>query len=180
MTTATTTRDGQRQRLYDAEQQVAVQLRLATEGARTVRVAGSTLVVPLERRFGDLAGVQRYLDVVRGTTAFRSAFPRAAAAPLRARARRGSAAAHYEPPGTVAVPFDRAGAWAARELVVLHELAHHAAHHDLLPGPAHGPAYAGALVRLVGDVIGPEIALLLTAALHDHDVRVAHLANGEG
>ncbi len=50
-----------------------------------------------------------------------------AAEPLAVRARRGTTAAHYEYDGdlaTIAVP-DRHTTWALRELVVLHEIAHH-------------------------------------------------------
>ena len=164
-------RDSQRQRLYDAEQQVRRQLELAAAGARTVRVASSTIVLPLEVRFGALAAAQRYVDALRSTAAFRRAFPQAAATPLRLRPRRGDSRAHYEPPDTIAVHQPEHGsAWSLRELVVLHETAHHAAHHDLPPEPAHGPGYAGAFAWLVTEAMGGEVGLLLSTALAEHRV----------
>jgi putative metallohydrolase (TIGR04338 family) len=164
-------RDSQRQRLYDAEQQVRRQLELAAAGARTVTVGSSSIVLPLEVRFGSLEAVQRYCDAVRGATEFQRRFPRAAAAPLRVRARRGDRHAHYEAPDTIALHQPEQGsAWALRELVVLHELAHHAAQHDLPGEPPHGPAYAGAFLCVVADAMGPETGLLLTSALADHGV----------
>ena len=166
----------QRQRVYDAEHQVRRQLELAAAGARTITVAASTLVLPLEVRFGTLDAAQRFTDGVLGTDAFSRAFPRAADVPLRLRRRRGDRHAHYEAPGTIAVPAAAGGSsWGLRELVVLHEIAHHAAHHDLAPAPAHGPGYAGAVVRLVTDIMGPEVGLLLTTAFADHGVAVAHI-----
>lgn len=166
-------RDNQRQRLYDAESQVRRQLELAAAGARTVTVAASTVVLPLEVRFGALETAQRYTDGVRGTHAFAASFPRAAVTPLRLRRRRGGSQAHYEAPGTIALHQPPTGtAWSLRELVVLHEIAHHAAHHDLPPEPAHGPAYAGAFIRVVTDTLGPETGLLLTTAFAEHGVRV--------
>lgn len=164
-------RDTQRQRLYDAEQQVRRQLELAAAGARTMTVAASTITLPLEVRFGSLEAAQRYTDGVRSMTAFRTRFPRAAEAGLRLRARRGDRRAHYEAPGTIALHVPEHGdAWSLRELVVAHEIAHHAAHHDLPAEPPHGPRYAGALVRIVSDTLGPEVALLLSTALAEHGV----------
>ena len=147
------------------------QLEFAAAGARTVTVAASTVVLPLEVKFGSLDAAQRYVDSIRTTDSFQTAFPRAAKAPLRLRARRGDRSAHYEAPGTIALHAPEHGtAWSLRELVVLHEVAHHAAHHDLPAEPAHGPNYAGAFVRIVGDALGPETALLLTTAFADHRV----------
>lgn len=166
-------RDIQRQRVYDAEQQVRRQLEFAAAGARTISVAASTLVLPLEVRFGSMDAAQQYVDGVRGTDRFSDAFPQAAQAPLRLRARRGDRSAHYEAPGTIALHEPEHGAgWSLRELVVLHEVAHHAAHHDLPAEPAHGPNYAGAFVRIVSDVLGPETALLLTTAFAEHRVAI--------
>ena len=164
-------RDAQRQRLYDAEAQVCRQLAFAARGARTVEVAGSTLTLPLEVRFGTLEAAQEYVDAVRRSEAFAALFPRAARVPLRVRRRAGGRAAHYEPPDVIALHEPAHGAaWALRELVVLHEVTHHGAQHDGLPGPPHGPAFAAALVELVGVVVGPEVGLLLTTAFAEHGV----------
>lgn len=166
-------RDRQRQRVYDAEQQVRRQLELAAAGARTVTVAASTVVLPLEVRFGALEGAQRYVDGVQATAAFRLHFPRAAAVPVTVRQRKAGRHAHYEAPGTIALHDPAgAGAWSLRELVVLHELAHHAAHHDLPPGATHGPGYAGAFLRVVADTLGGEVGLLATTAYAEHGVGV--------
>jgi putative metallohydrolase (TIGR04338 family) len=164
-------RDSQRQRVYDAETQVCRQLEFAAAGARLVEVAGSTVTVPLEVRFGSLAAAQSYVDAVVSSAAFAGLFPTAARVPVRVRTRAGDRAAHYEPPGTIALhePVSGTG-WALRELVVLHEVAHHGAHHDGLDGPEHGPAFAGALLALTQAVIGPEVGLLLAAAYADHGV----------
>jgi putative metallohydrolase (TIGR04338 family) len=164
-------RDTQRQRLYDAEAQVCRQLELAAAGARLIEVAGSTLAPRLEVRFGSMAAAQAYVDRVRGLPAYAAIFPVAARVPIRVRLRAGDRAAHYEAPGTIALHEPVTGAaWALRELVVLHELAHHGQHHDHEPGAPHGPAYAGALLRLVGAVMGPEVGLLLMSAFADHRV----------
>ena len=167
-------RDSQRQRVYDAEQQVRRQLELAAAGARTVTVAASTIVLPLEVRFGSLDAAQRYTDGVRSSCDFRRRFPRAAAAPLRLRPRRGDRAAHYDAPGTIALHEPQHGSgWSLREMVLLHEITHHAVHHDLPAVPDHGPAYAGAFVHLVTQTMGPETGLLLTTAFAEHGVSLS-------
>jgi putative metallohydrolase (TIGR04338 family) len=164
-------RDAQRQQVYDAEEQVCRQLEYAAAGARLVQVAGSTVVPRLEMRFGSLTAARNYAEAVRTGPAFAEQFPSAATASIRVRSRRGGRAATYEPPGTIALHAPAIGAaWALRELVVLHELTHHGQHHDGLPGPPHGPAFAGALARLAGAVMGPEVGLLLTAAYAEHGV----------
>ena len=150
------------------------QLELAAAGARSISVASSTIVLPLEVRFGSLEAAQRYTDAVRGADTFAATWPRAAAHPLRLRARRGGRSAHYEAPGTIALHEPPLGTgWSLRELVVLHEIAHHAATHDLPAEPEHGPGYAGAFVSLVGDTMGPETGLLLTTAYAEHGVAVS-------
>lgn len=177
MPTATmTTRDSQRQRVYDAEQLVRrifdrADKAEATYGpsARSVQLHGSTITLPIERRFGDLAGVQRYVDAVLALNWVQARWSRASGQ-VTCRLRSGDRFAHYETLGSViAIPSEkRSGRWAMRELVVLHEIAHH-----LAPfGDRHGPAFAETFVDLVGGVIGAEAAFVLRAAMHDTDVRV--------
>ena len=172
-------RDQQRQRVYDAEHQVRRQLELAAAGARTVSVASSTIVLPLEVRFGSLDAAQRYTDAVCFGRDFRRRFPNAAAAPLRLRARRGNLAAHYDAPGTIALHEPEHGSgWSLREMVLLHEIAHHAVHHDRPGAPDHGPGYAGVFVHLVAQTMGPETGLLLTTAFAEHGVVMAPPTKG--
>jgi len=171
-------RDMQRQRLYDAENLVARMLDRAAAGSGVIQVAGSTITAPPERRFGDVAGVQAYVDAVLALNWVRAAWPGRACVPVtvRARARAGRRKAHYESGGAViAVPtheHERAGrfSWAMRELVVLHELAHH-----LDPDPVgtvpHGPEFAGRLLTLAGEIIGPEVALLLRCTFAESGVQ---------
>ncbi|GGL39087.1 hypothetical protein GCM10011588_62190 [Nocardia jinanensis] len=171
-------RDNQRAKVYDAEQLVrSIFDRAAEFGQRTVEVHGSRLTLPVERKFASVDSVQRYCDRVLALSWVAATWARAGV-PLRVRARAGTVAAHYESEGSVlAVPVDaeRSGrgrtAWALRELVVLHELAHH-----LEPRPgavaAHGPGFCGRYLELAEGVIGPEAGLLLRMTFHDCGVRV--------
>lgn len=174
--------DGQRQRVYDAEQRVADQLDFAARGATTVVVYGSTLTLAPDVRFGSLATAQRWLDHVRQRRWLAERWPRAAARAVTLRPRRGQRGAHYEcdDDGTIAVPVPgNATGWAMRELVLLHELAHHVVRWDLdrpgagAPPASHGGEFAAVMLELVGGVLGPETRLLLAAAYHDGDVEVA-------
>ena len=133
-----------------------------------VEVAGSRIALPAERRFGDLAAVQRYADAVLALDWVRERWPAAHRA-VRVRERRGPSRAHYERTGAViALPVAGRGTrWALREVVVVHELSHH-----LGPGddPLHGPSFAGRMLELLDGLVGPEAALLLRVCFGDQGV----------
>jgi putative metallohydrolase (TIGR04338 family) len=59
--------------------------------------------------------------------------------------------------------------WALREIVVLHEMAHHYAGNRA----AHGPIFADTFITLVGLVMGPEIGLLARIIYSQNDVKAA-------
>lgn len=162
--------DRQRAALYAAEDQVARILDRSAEFP-VVEVAGSRITLPPERRFGDIASVQRYVDAVLALDRVREAWPDEASRPVRVRRRAGPGRAHYQPgDAVIAIPLPEHGTgWALREIVVLHEIAHH------LGGaadPSHGPEFAGRLTRLADEVIGAEIGLLLRVAFADQGVAV--------
>jgi len=119
-------RGSQRGALYAAEDQVARILDRSAEFP-VVEVAGSHLTLPPERHFAELASVQRYVDQILALGWVQERWPGPASRPVLVRERRGASRAHYEPAGGVmALPLHRGGtAWALRELVVLHEIAHH-------------------------------------------------------
>ena len=62
-------------------------------------------------------------------------------------------------------------AWALRELVVLHELAHHL-EPDPYGTPPHGPEYCGRYLDLVDGIVGAEAAFLLRATMLDCGVAI--------
>ncbi len=160
----------QRQAVYAAEELVG---RILDRSATTpvVEVAGSRLTLPPERHFADLDAVQRYVDAVLGLEWVRRRWPAAASRPVTVRERRGMTKAHYEhESATIAVPIrGRQARWALRELVVLHEIAHHlgaegsGGGHDI----GHGSTFAARLVELVDGVVGSEVALLLRVTFAD-------------
>ncbi|MBF4999144.1 TIGR04338 family metallohydrolase [Nocardia sp. BSTN01] len=155
-------RDSQRRKVYDAEHRLRALFDLAdrTPG-RTVELFGSHICVPVERRMGTVESVTAYLAAVMALPSIRARYPRAAAA-VRVRARRGSRYAHYEPAtATIAVPLRE---HAVRELLVLHELAHH-----LQPRPAagHGPEFCRVFCEVLDTVVGAEAGWLMRTLLHD-------------
>ncbi|WP_099021428.1 TIGR04338 family metallohydrolase [Mycolicibacterium palauense] len=162
------TRDTQRAKVYAAEQFVRTLFdRAAEHGQQTVDFFGTSLTLPPEARFGSVEAVRRYVDRVLAMPAVRHGW---APAPLAVRPRRGVAAAHYENTGStavVAVPDDTSR-WALRELVVLHEIAHH-----LSPAPpAHGPAFVCTHCELAEVVMGPEVGHVLRVVYAKEGVRL--------
>lgn len=147
-------RDGQRAKVYAAEEFVRTLFdRAAEHGSGAIDFFGTALTLPPEARFASVESVRRYVDDVLAMPAVRERWPGAGSVAVRSR--RGQAAAHYES-GTIAVP-DRHSSWALRELVVLHEIAHHLAN----GGAPHGREFVGAMADLAGWVMGPEVQHVL-------------------
>lgn len=166
-------RDSQRSRVYAAEDFWAAQLDAARLGAEQATIAGSSVVLPGERRFGTLAGAQDY-------TAALLADPRvvavAGALPAPAlRTRRGATRAHWEPPGVIALPVPRHGEpWGLREVVLLHELAHHVGETTGL-ARGHGAPFPALVALLAGAALGEEAVLALRVSYGEHGVEVGAL-----
>lgn len=153
-------RDTQRSRVYAAEQFVRTLFdRAGQHSSRVIDFFGESITLPPEARFASVESVQRYVDEVLALPAV--AGIRLEPAPVAVRARRAATAAHYEyndGAGVIAVPDRLSATWAMRELVVLHEIAHHLCGPD---GPAHGPQFVSAFCALAGAVMGPEAGHVL-------------------
>ncbi|MEM6105351.1 TIGR04338 family metallohydrolase [Mycobacterium sp. 050272] len=165
-------RDTQRAKVYAAEEFVRTLFdRAAEHRSSTVEFFGTQLTLPPEARFGSVASVQRYVDQVLALPAVRERWPEVA--PLRVRARRAATAAHYEnyeDTGIIAVPDRRTADWALRELVVLHEVAHHLCQAQ----PAHGPEFVDTLCSLTALVMGPELGHVLRVVYAKEGVKWAN------
>ncbi len=163
-------RDTGRARYYDAERLV-FRLFDTASSSRTVQLAGTELTLPAEARFASIDAVRDYVGRVLELPSVRSRFPRAAE-PVSVRERRGQSSAHYARSTTIsgdkllsaeiAIPSSAEGRWALRELVVLHELAHHL---DDSKGPGHGRGFVLTFIELVGLVLGPEAAFVFRVVL---------------
>ncbi len=148
-------RDEQRERVYEAEWRLQNMLDTADRiSNRMVTLDGIALTLPTEYKFASVPSVQRYCDEVCDRRGWR---------PVRVRERKGQHKAHYQL-GEIAVPMvDR---WALREVVILHELAHHAT-----PG-GHGPQFVGALANLLDDVMAPEAGLAYRLLCQHNGVKI--------
>jgi putative metallohydrolase (TIGR04338 family) len=163
-----TARDTQRAKVYAAEEFVRTLFDRAGErGNRAVEFFGTNLTLPPEARFASVESVQRYVDDVLALRSVRDRWPHAAR--LTARPRRGLTAAHYERDdrgASIAVP-ERRSSWALRELVVLHEVAHHLCDAD----PPHGPEFVTTFCELAEAVMGAEVAHVLRVVYAKEGVR---------
>ena len=152
-------RDSQRARVYAAEDAWALRLDAARRGAPRADVAGSSVLLPKELLFGTLEAAQDYADRALPT------YPR-----VTIRTRKGPRQAHWEVPGVIALPVPEHGrAWALRETVLLHELAHHIAFHSH-QATDHGATYRACMLELVGQQLGPEAQLALRVSYGEHGV----------
>lgn len=147
--------DRSRGAVYQAEESVAAVMRRRN---RAVRIAGSTLRLPEELRFGSVGHVQAYVDAVLAASAREADFPDRG--PVVVAVRLGFRRATYHE-GTISIPAaDPRGRWALTRGVVLHELAHHFA-----DGHGHGAAFRATLVELYRRHVGPDAATLLSHLL---------------
>lgn len=153
-------RDAVKQRVYDSEYALRD---LLEEGTPTMIVGGSTLHLRRDGRFKSLSEVQRYVNGVTGD-------PRVLATwgdvrPIEVIKRHGDAHAHYVA-GHIAIPVESYTGWAWRELVVLHEVAHHLVREHYGYNVAnHGVEFAATFARLLEIVLGGEVALVFTVLL---------------
>jgi len=153
-------RDEQKSKVYAAEHTLAWLFdTAAATGNPMVTVSGVTVTLPPEAKFSSVESMQAYVNRVMDMLPTDRKTP-------KVRHRSGTAKAHYHPVGEIAIPTARGGSWARRELVVLHELAHH-----LTPGSGHNHRYVQAFLELVGRVMGPEVALVGRIIFDDNGVR---------
>lgn len=162
--------DRQRKRVYAAQSDLMRMLdRCAASANPQVTLASITLTLPTEARFAAIADAQRYIDRILSWDAVIERLGTAAAVTVRAR--RGSARAHYERDTQVIALPPAAGAHGMlRELVLVHELAHHFTPDTVA---IHGPEFVGTLVTLVDTTMGPHAALALRILMDHHGAREA-------
>ncbi len=163
-------RDSRRSEVYAAEQFVRTLFdHAAQHSSRAIDFFGEMITLPPEARFASLESVQRYVDEVLALPEVIRQWPAPGAVTVRAR--RAASAAHYENhdgAGVIAVPPRTDTGWAMRELVVLHEVAHHLCDGD---GPAHGTDFVATFCALAATVMGPEAGHVLRVVYAKEGVR---------
>lgn len=172
-------RDHGREGFYDAERRLRRVLDRQHEFP-IAEVAGSRITLPVERKFASVPSVQAYVDLVQQRRW--PEFPRLGMQRLAVETKpdhTGQDHAVYTG-GRILVPVRAVNPatgtrWAMRELVVLHEVAHHAVavHHPAGEISAHGPEFAGAFRTLLIGMMGPEMSLLFDVVFREAGVRVA-------
>lgn len=157
-------RDSQKSKVYHAEDILRTVMDRALDNP-LFTIEGISLTLPPEAKFSSVEDVQRYVDRVINLP---SVVEQYGASTVRVRSRKGQRLAHYESGGVIAVP-ENGSRWALREIVILHELAHHFDR----TRPAHGPKFTGTFINLLGLVMGPEMGLLARILYSHNEVKVA-------
>ena len=148
-------RDTDRAKVYEAEWTAE---KLFDCPGEAVKIHGSTIVIPAERKFGQVEDIQIYVDKVLAHIS----------KPLgiEVRKRKGAKKAHYEhDTNTIAIPDSD---WSRREIVVLHEIAH-----ALAPGDHHGAKFRKAYVDLMTSVLGHEAGFILSSSYFQFGLTLA-------
>lgn len=158
----TSARDSQKSKVYASEHRLQAAIDMADQtGVRTFEACGSTFEIPVEYKFKSVEDVQHYCDRALATIGFDGPTVKV----VNAHANQSKA---HHIAGTIALPDRAVESWAWREVVVLHELAHYIAP----AGTQHGPDFCGVLIRLVTDIIGPEMGFLLRLTYLENGVKV--------
>lgn len=153
--------------VYSAEDRLAEIFR-NTAVSRTTEIKGATLTLPDERRFGALETVQRYVDHAVKVCA--DVYPVGPCEVMVGRSTLKRKA--YWRDGKITLPRLETTDWAWRELVVLHEVAHH-----LTPWHGHDSIFAGAFVHLLNEMMGPEAGWLASVLYMDNGVTIQTKGN---
>lgn len=136
-------------------------------------VGGSQVLLPAERRLGSLDAAAAYVRLLLALPAVTAVFETPAAPILRQR--RGATRAHWEPPGTIAVPVPPYGEpWALRETVLLHEVAHHLGETTGLCR-GHRAPFPAVVLLLAEAALGAEAGFALRVEYGARDVEVGTL-----
>lgn len=152
------TRDAQRSKVYAAEDELNRVLDDQLD-VPVFNLFGSTIIVPLERKFADLPSMQRYTDaVLRQPGRVTLVERKDQSAASYSHAHRQIRVPVLSAPGT-------AHRWAMRETVLLHEIAHHL---TLTASQAHGPEFTARFMDLLTEHIGPEAGLLFKVFLTEN------------
>lgn len=160
--------DTDRTATYAAEHEVARWLDSVTPESPWVNCLGGTFQPEREAKFGDITSVQAYVDKVLAHLRCNGHdYEDREDIPVTVMPRRGVRKAEYRRDGAIMTvpPYEIGGSWALRELVVLHELAHHlTATASAAVEAAHGPGFRATFVRLLENIGSPVIAHLLQEA----------------
>lgn len=151
-------------KVYEGEFKMRGMLDFANseDGARLVEIGGSRITLPVERKFASVDSIQQYVNKVLTLPSVKEQFPRALYA-VRVRARKGTRFAHYCT-GEIAIPM-HGSRWACREIVILHEMAHH------LARDGHGPKFRRAFCKLIEVAMAPEVSFALQVCWHMSGVK---------
>lgn len=163
-------RDAYRQKAYDAEFELRF---IARQDIDSIDFYGSTLDLPRTRNFGDLEGVQRYVNAVCEMDVVRDKYPMNGRLAPTVVPRAGQAKAHYESyRNLIAVPEHRGSqsSWAMREIVVLHELAHYFTTFKDDSTGTHGTEFCLCFCFLMQHVLGGGWHILLMRAFDEKGI----------
>ena len=159
-------RDSQRSKVYHSENILRTMLDNSRDNPM-LTIEGITLTLPPEGKFSRVEDVQRYVDRVTNMPSVVAEFDKSRRVTVRSR--KGQRVAHYEPPNSIIAVPENGTRWALREVVILHELAHHYSR----ALPPHGPEFVSTLITLLGLVMGPEVGLLARILYAQNAVKAA-------
>jgi len=156
-----------KEKIYQVEFALRDILDVANEGDRTYRIAGMELTMPVEYKFGELDHIQKYANAV-----IRDYNGRHGTRHKKVRVVEGRKSLHRKAYYThsmarITLPQRDRGSWAWRQVVVLHEIAHH-----LASCHGHGVEFARVMLDLLENYVGPQAGLVYMILLDKEGITI--------
>jgi len=156
-----------KEKIYQVEFALRDILDVANEGDRTYRIAGMELTMPVEYKFGELDHIQKYANAV-----IRDYNGRHDTRHNKVRVVEGRKSLHRKAYYThsmarITLPQRDRGSWAWRQVVVLHEIAHH-----LASCHGHGVEFARVMLDLLENYVGPQAGLVYMILLDKEGITI--------
>ena len=153
--------------VYGAEFFLRDALDVAGEGDGTFELRGMHLTMPTEYKFGELDHIQRYVNAVIKDYNLSTGSNHKPVWVVEGRANLRKKAYYKTGQGEIVLPKRDKGSWAWRQVVVLHEVAHH-----LTSGHGHDEVFASCLAHLLEEHIGPEAGLVYRVMLDKNNIKI--------
>ena len=158
--------------VYGAEFLLRDVLDVASEGDGTYEFRGMHLTMPVEYKFGELDHIQRYVNAVINGGILSTGSNHSTVRVVEGSANLRKKAYYRTGRNQIVLPQRDKGSWAWREVVVLHEIAHH-----LTPGHEHDEVFASCLAELLEQQIGPEAGLIYRVTLDRNNIKLKEKVN---
>lgn len=156
-----------KEKIYQVEFALRDILDVCSEGDGTYTIQGMKLTMPIEYKFGSLDTIKTYANAVVDDYNRRHGTDHGYAEVVEGSKSLHRRAYYRHGMARITIPQRDRGSWAWRQVVILHEIAHHLA---FIPG--HGVEFAEIMEDLLRECVGPEAGLVYRILLDQEGIQL--------